>query len=380
MEPTSKARFIEFTTVHDTGQMRGQRSDVLEWPYVEGLRLDGDASADHPRGRPVRRGAAEPERRPAASGGAMEIGFKGIKSIVGSASSKATADVMDDQLARSLRLLLERESDTSIIRGTARQPRRGCVALRRARTQMFNGYEDQVASLYKEWIKNYDAQNSPGHRHRVAFAVGPPEADPPRCRSGATRPPDFIRAGALLDRPGQAPRGPSTVVVRNNQIDPSARIHRRRLSARLIDLKKEFVLPGLIDAHVHVFSDDDKMGAAGGDQPRRRGQSADRVDNVRRTLEPGSRPFAISDRMYSVTALRDAILSGLVPGPTIVAAGAGISGPGGHADSRTTPTATPPRCGGAGHQPVQRRRRLPPCAFAIRSPQGADVKIPATGG
>ena len=45
VEPTSKARFIEFTTVHDTGQMRGQRSDVLEWPYVEGLRLD---EAMHP--------------------------------------------------------------------------------------------------------------------------------------------------------------------------------------------------------------------------------------------------------------------------------------------------------------------------------------------
>ena len=39
-EPTSKARFVEFTTLHDVGQMPGQRSDVLEWPYVEGLRMD----------------------------------------------------------------------------------------------------------------------------------------------------------------------------------------------------------------------------------------------------------------------------------------------------------------------------------------------------
>ena len=50
-------------------------------------------------------------------------------------------------------------------------------------------YEDQVASLYKEWIcaRITDAQNSPGHRHRVAFAVGPPEGGHRHvARSGAT--------------------------------------------------------------------------------------------------------------------------------------------------------------------------------------------------
>jgi sulfoxide reductase catalytic subunit YedY len=39
-KPTSKAKFVEFKTLYDPKQMPGQRSRVLEWPYVEGLRID----------------------------------------------------------------------------------------------------------------------------------------------------------------------------------------------------------------------------------------------------------------------------------------------------------------------------------------------------
>jgi sulfoxide reductase catalytic subunit YedY len=39
-EPTGNARFVEFQTLLDPGQMPGQRSDLLDWPYVEGLRID----------------------------------------------------------------------------------------------------------------------------------------------------------------------------------------------------------------------------------------------------------------------------------------------------------------------------------------------------
>lgn len=45
VEPTSAARFVEFITLEDKKQMPGLRSPVLEWPYVEGLRLD---EAMHP--------------------------------------------------------------------------------------------------------------------------------------------------------------------------------------------------------------------------------------------------------------------------------------------------------------------------------------------
>ena len=43
--PTSKAEFVEFTTIYDPGQMPGQQRQVLQWPYVEGLRMD---EAMHP--------------------------------------------------------------------------------------------------------------------------------------------------------------------------------------------------------------------------------------------------------------------------------------------------------------------------------------------
>ncbi len=45
VKPTSKAKYVEFTTILDPGQMPGQRRNVLEWPYVEGLRMD---EAMHP--------------------------------------------------------------------------------------------------------------------------------------------------------------------------------------------------------------------------------------------------------------------------------------------------------------------------------------------
>ena len=43
--PTSKAKFVQFTTLNDPKQMPGQRYSVLDWPYAEGLRID---EAMHP--------------------------------------------------------------------------------------------------------------------------------------------------------------------------------------------------------------------------------------------------------------------------------------------------------------------------------------------
>jgi methionine sulfoxide reductase catalytic subunit len=45
VNPLPKAKFVEFTTIYDPKQMPGQRSNVLQWPYVEGLRMD---EAMHP--------------------------------------------------------------------------------------------------------------------------------------------------------------------------------------------------------------------------------------------------------------------------------------------------------------------------------------------
>lgn len=82
-EPTSKARFIEFTTLQDPQQMPGQRTRNLRWPYVEGLRMD---EAMHPlalmavgvygRSLPPQNGA------PLRLVVPWKYGFKSIKSIV----------------------------------------------------------------------------------------------------------------------------------------------------------------------------------------------------------------------------------------------------------------------------------------------------------
>ena len=82
-KPTSKAAFVEFTTLMDPAQMPGQRYPVLEWPYLEGLRLD---EAMHPltllatgvygRELPPQNGA------PLRLVVPWKYGFKGIKSIV----------------------------------------------------------------------------------------------------------------------------------------------------------------------------------------------------------------------------------------------------------------------------------------------------------
>ena len=68
----------------------------------------------------------------------------------------------------------------------------------------------------------------------------------------------LVQSGRLLDRPGQAPRGPSTVVIRDGLVvevrdgfvDASA-----FPGATVIDQRDRFVLPGLIDSHVHLVSD-----------------------------------------------------------------------------------------------------------------------------
>jgi imidazolonepropionase-like amidohydrolase len=194
----------------------------------------------------------------------------------------------------------------------------------------------------------------------------------------------YIHAGALLDRPGQAPRGASTIIVRNGVVEAVRDgLVAPEGGARLVDLSKQFVLPGLIDMHVHIFNDDDKMRA------RLEQNNRDIEDNLligvgnaRRTLEAGFTTIRdLGSEVRSITALRDAILSGSVAGPTIVAAGRGISITGGHGDGSNNANRditeivrahATNNCNGADD-----------CRRAVREQisQGADViKFAATGG
>jgi sulfoxide reductase catalytic subunit YedY len=149
VEPTSRARFVEFTTLHDVQQMPGQKSRVLPWPYVEGLRLD---EAMHPLALLVTGVYGKP--LPNQNGAPLRLvvpwkyGFKGGKSIV------------------RIRFTLQQPQNTwnvvasdeygfyANVNPAVDHPRWSQARERRLGeffkrpTLPFNGYADQVAGLY----------------------------------------------------------------------------------------------------------------------------------------------------------------------------------------------------------------------------------------
>ncbi|MEG3180543.1 metal-dependent hydrolase family protein [Sphingomonas sp. LT1P40] len=146
----------------------------------------------------------------------------------------------------------------------------------------------------------------------------------------------FIHAGALLAKPGEAPRGASTIIVRDGKIAEIRDGHVAPESgATLIDLKDRFVLPGLVDMHVHLWG-------IGGDPLRDRLTALNRDDaddmmyavgNARVTLEAGFTTVRdLGGSARGMRALREGVERGDIAGPTIVNAGSSISVSGGHAD------------------------------------------------
>jgi imidazolonepropionase-like amidohydrolase len=144
-----------------------------------------------------------------------------------------------------------------------------------------------------------------------------------------------IQAGQLLDKPGSAPKGPSTIIIRNGRItEVLPGISDGPAGATKIDLRDKFVLPGLIDSHVHLVSD------AGGNaglveavtsSPATNAFRA--AANAKKTLMAGFTTVRnLGDDDGATLALRDAIAEGIVPGPRIIDAGRSISTTSGHMD------------------------------------------------
>jgi imidazolonepropionase-like amidohydrolase len=159
-----------------------------------------------------------------------------------------------------------------------------------------------------------------------------PLAAPARAQEGVT----VIHAGALLDRPGKAPRGNATIVVKDGRIvsvtDGFAAVP---TDATLIDLKDRFVLPGLIDSHVHLSSDragQEGLLASFTDGPQLAAYEAQW--NAKKTLNAGFTTVRNLGDEGATLALRDAIARGWVEGPRIVDAGSSISTTSGHMDGR----------------------------------------------
>jgi imidazolonepropionase-like amidohydrolase len=146
----------------------------------------------------------------------------------------------------------------------------------------------------------------------------------------------LVQAGRLLDRPGQTPRGASTVVIRGGKVEAvrDGFVTDGFTGAAVIDLRNSFVLPGLIDSHVHL--DSDKAGQEGLLESLTNSDAYfayEAAVNARKTLDAGFTTVRNLGNSDGVTlALRDAIAAGKVPGPRILDAGAGISATAGHGD------------------------------------------------
>jgi len=148
----------------------------------------------------------------------------------------------------------------------------------------------------------------------------------------------LVHAGALLDRPGQAPKGASTVVIRNGKVESVREGFVDAAAfpgAKVIDLRNKFVLPGLIDSHVHL--DSDRAGQEGLIEGLTNGPAYfayEAAVNARKTLEAGFTTVRNLGNSDGVTlALRDAIAEGKVQGPRIIDAGNAISTTAGHGDA-----------------------------------------------
>jgi sulfoxide reductase catalytic subunit YedY len=149
LEPTGKAEYVEFTTLLDPAQMPGQRRGVLDWPYVEALRMD---EALHPLTLVVTGVYGKP--LPNQNGAPLRLivpwkyGFKGGKSIV-------KIRFADTRPRTTWNLAAPDEYGFyANVNPEVDHPRWSQARERRVgeffkrKTLMFNGYADQVGSLY----------------------------------------------------------------------------------------------------------------------------------------------------------------------------------------------------------------------------------------
>ena len=148
-EPTSKAKFVEFRTLVDTKQMPGQTEPALNWPYVEGLRMD---EAMHPL--TLLGLGLYGEVMPNQNGAPIRLvipwkyGFKSIKSIVRVRFVETEpVNTWKQQQSSEYGFFANVNPQVDHPRWTQGSERRLGEFFRR-KTLPFNGYGDQVASLY----------------------------------------------------------------------------------------------------------------------------------------------------------------------------------------------------------------------------------------
>jgi sulfoxide reductase catalytic subunit YedY len=149
LEPLPSAKFVECETVVRPAEMPGQRTNSLDWPYVEGLRMDEAMNpltllATGIYGKPLLTQNGAPTRLVIP----WKYGFKGAKSIV-------KIKFVDKQPVNTWQIQNPREYGFyANVNPTVDHPRwtqaseRRIGQFRRLETKMFNGYAEQVASMY----------------------------------------------------------------------------------------------------------------------------------------------------------------------------------------------------------------------------------------
>ncbi len=197
----------------------------------------------------------------------------------------------------------------------------------------------------------------------------------------AAAPDTLIHAGRLLADPSTGRvLTQQSILIRNGRIvsitpgyvTPAA-------GATLVDLKTSFVLPGLIDSHVHLTSEQGPESRINTFLKTSADGAVDGAGYAVKTLNAGFTTVAdLGGDAEAVLALRNGIARGVIPGPRIIASAGAISVHGGHGDANGMPRALadvlrgPGVCSGADD-----------CARAVRERvrDGADIiKITATGG
>ena len=188
----------------------------------------------------------------------------------------------------------------------------------------------------------------------------------------------YVHAGTLLDKPGEAPKTEQTLIIVDGKIDDVVDGYVSDDDGTIIDLSDKFVMPGMIDSHVHLRGEWNPNVRLE-NVTRESGDIAyDAAVNAKKTLMAGFTAVQDVGGPKEIFALRRAVNSGKIPGPHIKASGPAVSVTGGHGDAHgyredildLNPSKT--ICDG----PADCRRAV---RAAVKS--GADViKITATGG
>lgn len=149
-QPTSRAKYVEFTTLYRPEEMPGQRRRVLDWPYVEGMRMD---EAMHPLA--ILAVGLYGEVMPKQNGAPIRLvvpwkyGFKSIKSIVKiRLTEQQPISTWTRAAPNEYGFYANVNPEVDHQRWSQKRERRLGEFLKRD-TLMFNGYAEEVAGLYK---------------------------------------------------------------------------------------------------------------------------------------------------------------------------------------------------------------------------------------